>query len=373
MKYKQHKAQRLLEAIGEVDSAILQQAYNTDNPTKFHTLGALKAVPMKKERPNTAMHSWGAFAACLILILLIAASPWIVPSLLPHTQTATQPNQTTTEPIPSTTAPPSPTYDPNAKLQIPQTMTISNDGQKKFRCSYTTSQDSFHPGDQVEIHVNVVNIGPTFTYTGASTDLMGTVAKLTLQGGGYEILSLERPLTDDATNRKFYHRDTTGCSYYFTIPQDAPAGSYIFSIKVSGYRIEFHSSNIREVKYVPVMADLPEDIQKQIWLDGYESNAYQRNKYNIHIYGWFDHTYVFLPVIGYGATGPTGETVNGLDFTDQGGQLMRVVDTEKELRYSCLTAAFEANALTAEQLQEIYDNHSYVIYCSSISSDSYHP
>ena len=34
MKHKQHKAQRLLEAIGEVDSAILQQAYNTPIPRR---------------------------------------------------------------------------------------------------------------------------------------------------------------------------------------------------------------------------------------------------------------------------------------------------------------------------------------------------
>ena len=100
MTKKHEQAQALLEGLEQVDEGMLQQAYATDTPERFHALGKIKQIKAKQERPVSALRRWGAVAACLAVILALAASPWFFSSLLPVIM-PTEPIQppTTTQPL----------------------------------------------------------------------------------------------------------------------------------------------------------------------------------------------------------------------------------------------------------------------------------
>ncbi len=83
MKKKHEQAMALLDAMEQVDEALLTQATETDTPEKFRALSKAKLVHDKQVRRRPAFYPWIATAACLILILALAASPWFFSSLLP--------------------------------------------------------------------------------------------------------------------------------------------------------------------------------------------------------------------------------------------------------------------------------------------------
>lgn len=91
MKTKQEKALAILEALELADESLVQQALDVDNAEKFQALGNVRLV--RNER--TPFVRWGAIAACLALVLTLAAFPWLL-SKLPY-------NQPTEPPLPPTT------------------------------------------------------------------------------------------------------------------------------------------------------------------------------------------------------------------------------------------------------------------------------
>lgn len=113
MTSKQEQAQALLEGLEQVDAFMLQQAYTTDTPEKFRALGKVKQVKAKIERTWTALQRWGAVAACLAVILALAASPWVFSTLLPVV-TPTEPTQPPTTTLPKDTEP----VNPSSPLTI---------------------------------------------------------------------------------------------------------------------------------------------------------------------------------------------------------------------------------------------------------------
>lgn len=101
MKSKQDKALDLLESIGQADERLVQHALHVDNPEKFMLLSQ-----------GSAVKRWGTLAACLALVLALAAFPWLL-SKLPASIPATQPPQTTTtQPTQPTTADPTAPTNP---------------------------------------------------------------------------------------------------------------------------------------------------------------------------------------------------------------------------------------------------------------------
>ena len=173
MKNKQEEL-TLLDTLSQVDKSLTQQAYDVDSAKKFHALGKAKVIPNKKEKTTSLWRSWGSMAACLALILLIAASPWIVPSLLPP-HTDTQPSQpATTEPVPTTTE--SIITEPIVKseIRLVRLMDITHKSEIKLQCSYFADQAVYHSGDVVSVVVMVENLGGSIPYVGDATDQLGT-------------------------------------------------------------------------------------------------------------------------------------------------------------------------------------------------------
>lgn len=83
MKNHSQQALTLLEALDQVNEAMLQQAFATDTAEKFHALGKVKKIHQTKERPAHSLPRWLGVAACLALVLALAASPWVFSTLLP--------------------------------------------------------------------------------------------------------------------------------------------------------------------------------------------------------------------------------------------------------------------------------------------------
>ena len=92
MRSKEEKAMNLLESMDKSDDKLVQHAMYVDDPEKFQALS----------KPGF-LSRWGAFAACLALLLIILSAPWAL-SKLPAAHPATQPPQTstTTQPTAST-------------------------------------------------------------------------------------------------------------------------------------------------------------------------------------------------------------------------------------------------------------------------------
>lgn len=102
MKNKQEQAMVLLESLEQVNESMLLQAHTTDTPEAFRALTKEKPIPSKPTRQGSALGRWGAVAACLALILALAASPWVLSALLP--MNAPTKNTVPTEPsVPPTT------------------------------------------------------------------------------------------------------------------------------------------------------------------------------------------------------------------------------------------------------------------------------
>lgn len=85
MSKKYAKALALLEAMELIDEALVQQAYETDTPVKFHALH--KALPFRK---NKSLGWIKPLAACLALVAILASFPWLL-SKLPVENRPTEP------------------------------------------------------------------------------------------------------------------------------------------------------------------------------------------------------------------------------------------------------------------------------------------
>ena len=262
------------------------------------------------------------------------------------------PQPTTTVPAPTTTV-------NDAQLQLTQTMTITKWGDKSLRCSYSAGREIYHIGDTITVNVQVMNLDFGIEYVGALEDQFG-VARLCASSGSYTIASKERPLADDATKREFSPGEVASLVFEFVIPQDAPEDTYFLEFSIFGVQVRFDPIASEEDKNIPVLADLPEDIQLSVTGGEmeYNSSIYQKYKFTMPVYGMFDGVYAYIYSIGYTSGFPKYETVNGLTFEYRNGIQMRVFSVEKG--YYSLTDAFVSGILTAEQLQEVYDNYYYV-------------
>lgn len=107
---------------------------------------------------------------------------------------------------------------------------------------------------------------------------------------------------------------------------------------------------------IRVLGDLPEDLQ--IMLVGetaYNSAKYQETKSSTLLHGIFDGVYVYVNTFTFTNWFPSTETVNGLQFYYPDGYKMHVFSVEHG--HYTLKQAFEEGILTADQLQEVYDNY----------------
>lgn len=356
MTNKHKKAQEMLDALELVDENMLQQAYTTDTPEKFRALGRVKAAKIRKERPVTALRRWSAVAACLAIAIALACLPWVFSGLLPllddpSISQQTQPTQTT---VPTEPTVPSTPTQPKTEIRLFKSMEIwfHTDKMHLF-CSYFTNSDVFYPGQTVSVTLYVKNAGAAIDYIGAFEDQFGTAQLRSDSDSNYTITSLEKPNTDDATAQEFAHLEAGSYTYQFVIPQDAPEGNYTLEVSTFGSSITFNLEATNQTKYIPVLADLPEDIQKLILGEAnYNTANYQRHK-NDHVYGEFDSVYV-LKLSGWAEMVFTCECVNGLTF-HYGSTLQITVHTVEGV-YS-MQEAFDRGILSTEQLQEIYDNY----------------
>lgn len=83
MKNQYQQSLTLLDALEQVNETMLQQAFATDTAEKFHALGKVKKIRPAKERSASGLPRWLGVAACLALVLTLAASPWVFSTLLP--------------------------------------------------------------------------------------------------------------------------------------------------------------------------------------------------------------------------------------------------------------------------------------------------
>jgi hypothetical protein len=109
MKTKQEKALVILEALEQADESLVQQALDVDNAEKFRSLGPVRLA--RNERPGKAR--LGLIAACLALVITLAAFPWLL-SKLPVYNRPTEPTE---PPIPPTTGF-TEEYDPSEPPQL---------------------------------------------------------------------------------------------------------------------------------------------------------------------------------------------------------------------------------------------------------------
>ena len=109
MKSKQEKALVILEALEQADESLVQQALDVDNAEKFRSLGPVRLA--RNERPGKAR--LGLIAACLALVITLAAFPWLL-SKLPVYNRPTEPTE---PPIPPTTGF-TEEYDPSEPPQL---------------------------------------------------------------------------------------------------------------------------------------------------------------------------------------------------------------------------------------------------------------
>ena len=96
MKTKQEKALALLEALEQTDERLVQHAMHVDSPEQFVALGE-----------RTFLKRCGTIAACLALVTVLVACPWLLSQL------------------PTYTSPPSPTK--NMEVTAPTKPTVSTD------------------------------------------------------------------------------------------------------------------------------------------------------------------------------------------------------------------------------------------------------
>lgn len=277
----------------------------------------------------------------------------------------------TTEFIPNgsvpTTADPAQTQmtDPSVQLALPDVMQIWVKEDINLLCNYYVDHSACYCdavdsicdcAEKVFLVVEVKNAGAAFLYTGALQGLFGQ-AQLVLDGQqDFKIPSAQCSVTDDTSEHEFAHLEMAQYVYAFSVPQDAPEGSYILELSFAEVLVRFDSAAAKVEKYVPCVADLPMDIQKLIGGERFGTDHHEQKARYAPVYGEFDGVYVVFYHFS-GAEMETWEVVNGLRFRYATTNQIQVFTPQGE--YS-LTDAFEKGLLTAQQLQQVYDNYQLV-------------
>jgi hypothetical protein len=368
MKNEHDQAQVLLDAMEDVDASMLQQAYATDTPEKFRALGRVKATKTKKERPDTALRRWVSVAACLAVALLLAFSPWFFSSLMPPQPKPPATQATQTNPT-ATQVPTAPQL--NMNIELNREMNIWFHGDIHLQCAYVANADVCEDGKTITVTLQITNAGAAIQYTGTLEDQFGTALLRSDTNPEYAIESNVQPSTSNASSGELAHLAEVSIVYQFIVPEDAPEDHYTLETTLFGNKIVFNTKATLRPKYVPCLADLPEEAQKIIARDSYGSESqyysYTHASKYIPVYGEFGDTYVAFWNT-WGDAVMTYETVNGLQFVYGS---TATIDVFTPTGIYTLTEAFESGLLTAEQVKQVHENWLYV--GSSIRDRLYEP
>lgn len=139
--------------------------------------------------------------------------------------------------------------------------------------------------------------------------------------------------------------------YQFKVPVNAPEDHYILETTIFGNHITFDLRATLRPRYIPCLADLPEEAQRIIVGDGYGSEGYEKMAKSVPIYCESGDVYVAY-LHFYGGAMVTYETVNGLTFTYPSTSKIEVFTPTGRCS---LKNAFETGLLNAEQIQQVYD------------------
>ena len=273
---------------------------------------------------------------------------------------------TSTQNAYTTTAPTSTAAHKSAEIRIAQSMTVIQWGTHPLRFSYSLSQEICQAGDKITATVQVTSLAlGGFEIIGTPYSQFGSIAYLHAENGSYTIASSEQPLNDDRTVTEFASGESVEISYVFTVPDDAPDGTYFLEVGGFGHNVCFDTNTAEENRNVMVCGDLPEELLFVMWggdlPDQISQSWYQKYckyRYGLFVYGAFDHVYVYFDELGFSNGMTYTVTVNGLSFECRNGHSIKVYSREKG--YLSLAEAFETGVLSAEQLQIIHDNLTYV-------------
>lgn len=324
----------------------------------------------KAKRQKTRRLAVKMMVSVLCLVLVVSGAlmlpDWIeyrlsIQSPIVDGPTPTNPVYTgspTTPALPQPTCPYDPQPDRSASIQLNKLMEVTYRGPVVLQCSYFTNEAVYHPGDTVSITVVVQNLAGKIHYVGDVTDQFGAAA-LVYDGaeGAYKIPQVERPYTDDATQREFAHLETAILAYQFIIPEDAPEGSYVLEVDLFGSRVRFDEEATKETKYITRLSDLPEEAQKLIAREDYGTDFFARAADSVPIYGEFGNVYVAYYHF-WGSDYSTSETVNGLTFNYVGDNNYVEVFTPQGIYR--LQEALDLGILTDAQLKQVHDNFTLV-------------
>ena len=350
MKKKQEQAMALLDAMDQVDAALLVQATETDTPEKFRALPHKQASKGHREKPVTPWRRWAAVATCLIVAISLAVSPWFFSSLLSKLTRPTQPIQSSPQ-TSNPTDPPTSTVSPVAKVHLNSSMNIWFHGNIHLECFYYSNADVYDVGDTITITLQITNVGAAFSCSETNDNLSFPALLRANTNMEYTIEPITQTVHNSEKAREMLHLAELSITYQFIIPEDAPQDHYTLETTLFGNQIIFNEKSTLRPPYVPCLADLPEEAQKIIARSNYGSELYSTLSPSIPVYGEFGDTYVvYYPA--FGSEIITYETVNGLTFKYPSSHPIQVFTPEHI--YS-LTEAFEVGLLTSEQVKQIHE------------------
>ena len=239
-------------------------------------------------------------------------------------------------------------YEPY--MQVTDPIQITHWEEMRLRYSCSVRYNRYYAGDQIEVWVTITNMGPEASFYSIKDDISATAWLISDETGHViESTELSQYLID--------HRGDAwitglGVNFYytFTVPEDFQEGTYTFVFKMGEREIRFNAEAAAEERNITILGKIP--VRYTIF--GKET---QSGKFPDHmpVYGWFDNTYVYIYPTASTDGVPTIETVNGLEFEVPDGYQLHVFSNEHGA--FTLQEAFDAGILTAEQLQEVYDNY----------------
>ena len=279
----------------------------------------------------------------------------------PATDPTTQPTAPTTVSTPPATVPAEP-----VEVQVCQSMTIGKWYGLRLRYSYSLSQETFVPGDTITATVQVTFLSYSLDIAGSFADYLSPIAMLWHENGYYGFTSYTNSQSQDTTPLTLNRGDSVTATYTFTVPEDAMEGQYYMTFSAFDTMVRFDAQTAEACPNFMVCGDLPDEVLIAMW-GGDSSDPYAQshfdirwnNRYKLFLYGAFDGVYVYIDEYSFTSWWPEYETVNGLTFVSEEGYPIRVY-CEKDETFCSLTDAFESGLLTAEQLQIIYDNLTYM-------------
>ena len=299
-----------------------------------------------------------ALAGCKLVQSPTGSAGTTVP---PTANPTTEPTAPTTSPIPPTTVP-----EDTAEVRVCQSMTVAKWQGLRLRFSYSLNKEAFLPGDTIIATVQVTFLSYSLDITGSFADYLSPIALMWHDNGYYGFTSHTNPPSQDTTPQTLSRGDTVTATYTFTVPEDAMEGQYYMTFSAFDTMVRFDAQTAEACPNFMVCGDLPDEVLIAMWggdsTDPYVLDSFDNHwahRYNIILYGAFDGVYVYIDEYSYTSWWPKSETVNGLVFLSHEGYPIRVY-CEKDDTFCSLTDAFESGLLSAEQLQIIYDNLTYM-------------